>query len=52
MLRLYLASTTFWLLTPSALRSASLERLAQLRRAGESTHPFFWAAFVANGGWR
>lgn len=36
--------------TADALRQASLEILAQRRRAGETTHPAFWAAFVAMGG--
>jgi CHAT domain-containing protein len=38
--------------TADAVRQASLERLEALREAGASTHPFFWAPFVAAGDWR
>ena len=38
--------------TPDAVRTASLQLLAQRRARGESTHPFYWAAFVAAGDWR
>lgn len=37
--------------TASSLRSASLAILEKRRRSGASAHPFFWAAFVAMGGW-
>jgi CHAT domain-containing protein len=35
--------------TGEAVRRASLERLEARRRAGESTHPLYWGAFVAVG---
>ena len=37
--------------TASALRDASLSALAERRAKGLSTHPFYWAAFVAAGDW-
>jgi CHAT domain-containing protein len=38
--------------TASALRDADLEILHARRAKGQSTHPFYWAAFVAAGDWR
>ena len=38
--------------TIDAVRSASLELLERRREAGLSTHPFYWAGFVAAGDWR
>jgi CHAT domain-containing protein/predicted negative regulator of RcsB-dependent stress response len=38
--------------TADAVRQASLTVLKQRRAARQSTHPFFWAAFVAAGDWR
>lgn len=38
--------------TAEAVRQASLEVLRQRRARGLSTHPFFWAPFVAAGDWR
>jgi CHAT domain-containing protein len=38
--------------TAESVREASLEVLQDLRRRGESTHPFTWGAFVASGDWR
>ena len=35
--------------TEAAARSAATTVLAERRRAGRSTHPFHWAAFVAVG---
>jgi tetratricopeptide (TPR) repeat protein len=35
-----------------AVREAALGVLQGRRRAGRSTHPFYWAAFVAAGDWR
>ncbi len=37
--------------TPEAVRAASRRMLEGRRKAGRSTHPFFWAAFVAAGDW-
>jgi CHAT domain-containing protein len=38
--------------TAAAARAASLEVLRARRRAGLSTHPYTWAAFIAAGDWR
>ena len=38
--------------TVEAVRRASLAILESRRGAGQSSHPFFWAAFVAAGDWR
>lgn len=38
--------------TADAVRNASLTVLRQRRADGVSTHPFFWAGFVAAGDWR
>ncbi len=38
--------------TLEAVHEASLELLAGRRAAGLSTHPFYWAGFVAAGDWR
>ena len=35
-----------------SVRHAALSVLEARRRAGESTHPFYWAAFVGAGDWR
>lgn len=38
--------------TEDAVREASRRVLDQRRRQRASTHPFFWAGFVASGDWR
>jgi len=38
--------------TAEAVRAASLAAISSRREAHESTHPFYWAAFVAAGDWR
>jgi CHAT domain-containing protein/Tfp pilus assembly protein PilF len=38
--------------TAESVRSASREILAQRRARGLSTHPFYWAGFIAVGDWR
>ena len=38
--------------TPQALASAEHSTLNARRERGESTHPYYWAAFVASGDWR
>jgi CHAT domain-containing protein len=38
--------------TAEAVREADLSVLRRLRSANRSTHPFYWAAFVAAGDWR
>ena len=40
------------LTTAEAVREASREQLRKRRAAGLSTHPVFWAGFVATGDWR
>ena len=35
--------------TSELVRQASLDRLQDRRSRGESTHPFYWGAFVAVG---
>lgn len=40
------------LTTAECVRKASLEVLQSRRRAGLSTHPFYWASFVSSGDWR
>ena len=49
---LYTARLSRHLDTPESIRAASIQVLEQRRRAGRSTHPFYWAAFVAAGDWR
>jgi CHAT domain-containing protein len=38
--------------TADAVHNASLRVLQDRRGARQSTHPFYWAAFVAAGDWR
>jgi len=38
--------------TAGSVNGASLELLRQRRARGESTHPFYWAGFIAAGDWR
>ena len=38
--------------TAEAVHEASLAILKSRRKKKSSTHPFFWAAFVATGDWR
>jgi CHAT domain-containing protein/Tfp pilus assembly protein PilF len=38
--------------TMEAVRTASVRMIEDRRRAGRSTHPFFWGAFLATGAWR
>lgn len=38
--------------TADAVQQASLRLLQERRAHGQSTHPFYWAAFVAAGDWR
>ena len=38
--------------TADAVRQAGLHTLEDWRRAGLSTDPFYWGAFVATGEWR
>jgi CHAT domain-containing protein len=38
--------------TAQAVRNASLEMIQSRRSRNQSTHPFFWGAFVAAGDWR
>ncbi|MFC2173273.1 tetratricopeptide repeat protein, partial [Acidobacteriota bacterium] len=38
--------------TAEAVRQASLDVIQSRREKGQSTHPFYWGAFVAAGDWR
>jgi tetratricopeptide (TPR) repeat protein/CHAT domain-containing protein len=38
--------------TTEAVRRASLDLLERRREGDESTHPFFWVGFIAEGDWR
>ena len=38
--------------TMSAMREAALQLISERRAAGRSTHPYYWASFVAAGDWR
>jgi CHAT domain-containing protein len=38
--------------TAESERAADINRLRARRAAGKSTHPFYWAGFVATGDWR
>jgi len=38
--------------TAESVRAASLQLLSQRRAASQSTHPFYWAGFIATGDWR
>ncbi len=38
--------------TAEAVREASLKVIGSRRKAGRSTHPAYWGAFVATGDWR
>jgi CHAT domain-containing protein len=38
--------------TSDAVQYADLSMLRARRTQRESTHPFYWAAFVAAGDWR
>ena len=49
---LYRARFAEGLGTAEAMRQASLQMLNQRRSLGDTSHPFFWAAFVAVGDWR
>ena len=49
---LYEARFVRGLRTAEAVREASLGVLRERRSRGSSTHPFYWAAFVAAGDWR
>jgi CHAT domain-containing protein/tetratricopeptide (TPR) repeat protein len=49
---LYRARLQDQLDTAASMRMAALSLLTERRAKGLSTHPFFWAAFVAAGDWR
>ena len=49
---LYEGRLTRQLGTAEAVSQASLEMLRERRQKGESTHPFYWGAFVATGDWQ
>ncbi len=49
---LYAGRLVRGLSTAAAVREASLAVLRERRARGQSTHPFYWGAFVAAGDWR
>jgi CHAT domain-containing protein len=49
---LYKARLIDQLDTAESVRKASLAVLQERRARKQSTHPFYWAAFVAAGDWR
>jgi len=46
---LYRARLERKLSTPAAVRAAQRSVLEARKKAGQSTHPFYWAAFIASG---
>jgi CHAT domain-containing protein/tetratricopeptide (TPR) repeat protein len=51
MKRLYQEKFRRGIATAEAVRAASLGLLHDRRAQGQSTHPFYWAGFVATGDW-
>ena len=49
---LYRARTRERMSTAESVREASLDVLRRRRIKGRSTHPYYWAGFVAAGDWR
>jgi CHAT domain-containing protein/tetratricopeptide (TPR) repeat protein len=49
---LYKARFSEGLGTAESVRKAYLDVLQELRKKKDSTHPFYWAGFVASGDWR
>jgi CHAT domain-containing protein/tetratricopeptide (TPR) repeat protein len=52
MRQLYRARLILGLTTIDAVHQANLNTLRRRRTSGQSTHPFYWAGFVAAGDWR
>lgn len=52
MRQLYRARLVLGLTTIDAVHQANLYTLRQRRATAQSTHPFYWAGFVAAGDWR
>ncbi len=52
MLKLYEGLLSQGLEKADAVHKASLETLRERRAGGQTTHPFYWAGFVASGNWR
>jgi CHAT domain-containing protein len=52
MRNLYEARFNKHLSTADSVREASIRILRDRRARHQSTHPFYWAAFVAAGDWR
>jgi CHAT domain-containing protein len=50
--QLYRARLVHGLTTMDAVHQANLKTLRQRRAKGQTTHPFYWAGFVAAGDWR
>lgn len=49
---LYTARLARGMSTAASVRHANLQVLKERRGNGDSTHPFYWGAFVAAGDWR
>jgi CHAT domain-containing protein/tetratricopeptide (TPR) repeat protein len=49
---LYRARFTDHADVPAAMAAAMKTTLAERRAAGVSAHPYYWAAFISEGGWR
>jgi len=49
---LYRARLVDGLGTAESVREASMSFIRERRAKGQSTHPFYWAGFVAAGDWR
>ena len=49
---LYAARLEKGLDTPAAVHDAGVRIIEERRKRGQSTHPFYWGAFVAAGDWR
>jgi CHAT domain-containing protein len=52
MRQLYRMRLVLGLTTIDSVHQANLNTLRQRRAKGQSTHPFYWAGFVAAGDWR
>jgi len=52
MVTLYRARLLRGMSTTESVRTATRQTLAARRLRGDSTHPFYWAGFVAVGDWR
>jgi isopentenyldiphosphate isomerase len=49
---LYLQRLSLHASTADAVWNADRKLLLARRAAGQSTHPWYWAGFLASGGWQ